>query len=84
MMAANLLVLAHVMDAANGGTAPQMAVAIRKYRKFRLMLACTTDRSCMRYTYEQLDQSHNKSQQAQPVQHAQQTKHAGKPVLYNS
>lgn len=41
VMAANLLVLAHVTEAAKGGTAPQMAVAIRKYRKFKLMLACT-------------------------------------------
>ncbi len=43
-MAATLLVLAHVIEAANGGTAPQVAVAIRKYRKFRLMLACTTSK----------------------------------------
>lgn len=42
MMAANLLVLAHEMEAAMGGTAPQIAVAIKKYKKFRLMLACTT------------------------------------------
>ena len=40
-MAASLLVLAHVIDAASGGTAPQVAVAIKKYRKFRLMFACT-------------------------------------------
>lgn len=42
VMAANLLVLAHEMEAAMGGTAPQIAVAIKKYKKFRLMLACTT------------------------------------------
>ena len=40
VIAANLLVLSQVMEAASGGTAPQVAVAIRKYRKFRLMFAC--------------------------------------------
>ena len=39
-MAANFPVLAHVTEAARGGTAPQVAVAIKKYRKLRLMFAC--------------------------------------------
>lgn len=39
-MAANLPVLFQVTEAAKGGTAPQVAVAIRKYRKLRLMFAC--------------------------------------------
>ena len=39
-MAAMAPGLAQVMDAARAGTPPQMAVAMRKYRKLRLMLAC--------------------------------------------
>ena len=42
-MAAILEVLAQVIEAAKGGTAPQVAVAMRKYRKLRLMLACTQE-----------------------------------------
>ena len=41
VMAAILLVRAHVMAQARGGAAQQVAVAIMKYRKDRLMLACT-------------------------------------------
>ena len=39
-MAAMAPGLAQVIDAARAGTPPQMAVAMRKYRKLRLMLAC--------------------------------------------
>ena len=44
--AAILLHLAHMTALASGGTAAVVAVAIRKYRKFKLMLACKS--SCQR------------------------------------